>query len=113
MDRETLKRDLTRCIPRQWRGDIKIESIEILSEANGRPAGTVVAQISSRSRLGCEQAMLSLGGHFGNDLSQWDDGWQRSSDRWFFTGYEPTADAQQQTILEAATQFEESATPNS
>lgn len=113
MDGDKLKQDLTRRIPRQWRGDIKIDSVEQLASSNGRPAGTTVAIISSRSRLGREQAMLSLGPYLANETEDWSRTWKSRQGRWIFVGYEPSNEPQQPTIFDFAAQLEDSAASNS
>lgn len=97
---DKLQAVVARHIPRAWRGDIHVESIDRLQVANGRPAGTVFVRISSRSKLGKAQAMLSIGPYVGNEPDEWSNGWTRENGRWIFVAYEPSADPQKPSILD-------------
>ncbi|HEX3173528.1 MAG TPA: hypothetical protein VHQ43_04820 [Solirubrobacterales bacterium] len=103
-EREELQAVVIRHIPREWRDDIRVDSVDCLTSDDSRPAGTPFARITARSKLGRAQAMLSIGPYVTNSPAEWSDGWQRAGDRWLFVAYEPSADPCQPTIIEVADQ---------
>lgn len=89
-------------VPRSWRTDIKVEGAGRLAETQERSKGTVYVKISTRSKLGRAQAMMSIGPYVANDPDEWSSGWSREDGKFTFCVYEPSAQPTQMTIVEAA-----------
>lgn len=96
-----------RRIPRVWRGDLIVEHVGELEEANGYPQGTPFVDISARTKLARMQALISIGPYAANQPDDWFDGWSRvhgaTGLRWTFRVYEPSAVPQQPAVFQDAT----------
>jgi hypothetical protein len=87
-------------IPMQWRGDIRVD--EVGQVRDGGRAGDVYVRISTKSKLGRAQAMMSIGSYVSNDPGEWSNGWERDGGRFTFVAYEPSVSPRQQTLVELA-----------
>lgn len=85
-------------IPEAWRNDIKVDAVGDASE----PGRHVYVRISTRSKLGRAQAMMSIGPYVSNSPAEWSGGWQREANRFLFVAFDPSVSPVQQTIAEIA-----------
>lgn len=90
-----------RHIPREWRGDLRVEHSGELARTNGRPAGTPYVRLSARTKLARVQAMISIGPFAQNAPAEWHDCWKRGADgRWYIDVYCPSNAVQHGNIFE-------------